>query len=67
MHDKDRAVRTPCLHVLLALKSFPGIALVWEGMLFVDTIILGLTVYKVYQLRKSSSRDLLKMLLRDGE
>ncbi|KLO11407.1 hypothetical protein SCHPADRAFT_942111 [Schizopora paradoxa] len=42
------------------------IALVWEGMLFVDTIILCLTAYKVYRLRKSSAKDLLKMLLRDG-
>lgn len=62
----DHDVRTPRLGFRI-LSNFPlGIAIAWEGMLFVDTVILSLTAYKVYQLRKSSARDLLGVLLRDG-
>lgn len=52
--------------VPLSVEQAQRTALVWEGMLFADTVVLSLTAYRAYRLRKSSANNILGMLLRDG-
>ena len=39
----------------------------WSGLLLFDTVIFSLTFYRVMSMRRSGTRQLFTILLRDGK
>lgn len=51
---------------LISADQSQRMAIVWEGLLFGDTVVFCLTAYRMYQLRQTVTNDLTNLLLRDA-